>query len=143
VLAPSATTTNLIHDDWHTLILFTESDVNVPVAVEEHSRWVTIGRHTSRKVSGIVIRKRMRDMVPFAPSNLECGVQLVNDQEKILQTVRRSLRAAVFALRCIRFKGRCYDLCNRRAKVCRHSRPNPQLEWIPVTGLATVATCET
>jgi hypothetical protein len=45
--------------------------------------------------------------------------------------------------RCIRFKGRWYDLCNRRTKVCRHSIPNPQLKRIPVTGLVTVAMCET
>jgi len=56
---------------------------------------------------------------------------------------------AELPFRCTSFEGRFCDLCNRRAcihtitKVCRNSKPNPQLERIPVTGLGTVATCET
>lgn len=152
VLEPSATTTPLIHEDWQTLISFRESMIGM------HQARV---KNTVVGSPSVVIQAKGYLTTCYA-SGCETRDHLFQVPRKraysLLVTKKRYCESsyavwerefADLPFRCIRFEGRCCDLCNRMAcihitaEVCRHSKPNPQLERIRVTGFGTVATCET
>ena len=155
VLEPSATTTLLIHDDWQTMISFRESVIGMQ---QQRVKKTVVGSPS------VVIQAEGYLATCYASgcetwdhlpqSTMEWGVQLVSDQEKILRGFRRSPRARVcrFALQIHTLRGKVlrplqqdglYPYHYQSVQVCRHSKPNPQLERIPVTGLGIVATRET